>query len=163
MRLLHYITGFAAIAATLVGNAQAAGSGTLGVSANVLVKNSCAFKAGGTAALNFGTLDPSNNTDVTATAQRFLRCTGSAANVLLTLSHDSGQYETAAGANRMRHATDLTEFLPYTTNLPSGVYFQFVPTNVDLVMNVNGTVRAGDYRNARAGTYSDTISITVTP
>jgi spore coat protein U-like protein len=160
-RTVAALVAFLAVA--LATQAQAAGSSPLAVSANVLARTGCSWIAGGSTALNFGSLDPNSATDVTATAQPRLRCTGNSASVLISLTHDSGLYETGPGANRMRHSTTTTEFLPYTTNLPNGVFLQFVPTNVDLQMNLTGTVRATDFRSARVGTYNDTITFTITP
>ena len=61
----------------------------------------------------------------------------------------------------MRHATQLSEYLPYTLsyNPSSGS----VPKNTDRNLNISGTVRGTDYQNAYAGNYSDTVILSINP
>jgi len=118
----------------------------------------------GTSALNFGNLDPSNPIDINASASVSFRCfrffNGQ---VTFFIGDDDGLYETAPDANRMRHATMMTEYLPYSFSLnpASGT----IPGNpfVNQTLNITGTVRGVDYQNTATGNYSDRVVITIEP
>jgi len=138
---------------------QAAGSGTLSVTATVLSKSNCKFTSG-TATLAFGSIDPSSTSSATASATFIFKCGGSAAIATWTVTAGDGLYSSGPGARRMRHATDTSEFIAYSLDLPaSGT----VPKNVDYTLTVNGTIAPADFQNAIAGAYSDTVAIDVTP
>lgn len=78
-----------------------------------------------------------------------------------SISDDDGLYETGPNANRMRHATILTEYLPYsfTLNPTTGT----VPRNVNQTLTISGMVRGVDYQDASVGAYSDTVVISIVP
>ncbi len=140
--------------------AFAANTSTVSVSATVVSKSNCKFRSA-TAALNFGILDPSNPVNKSVNTSINFRCAGSAPIATFFITDDDGLYETGLDANRMRHTTINTEYIPYTFTLnpTSGT----VPKNTDQTLSISGTVNGTDYQNAATGTYSDTVVITLTP
>lgn len=141
-------------------SALAGGTHTLAVSATILSKNNCQFTNAGPTALGFGTIDPSSTSPVTATASMTFRCTGSNLIATYFVTSDDGLYATGAGAPRMRHGTVLTQYLPYTLDLPQTAN---VPRNVVTTLTITGTVAVADFANAMAGAYADTVVMTMTP
>ena len=155
---------FAAILFLLLGPASArCESAAVFVSATVLSKNNCKFSNPSSLTLNFGVLDPGVPIppDSTARASIDFVCRGSAQLAAFGFTDDDGLYETGPNANRMRHSSVPTEYLPYTLSLDpaSGI----VPKNVPRTVTVSGTVRGADYQNAYAGSYSDSVVITLLP
>jgi len=140
--------------------AIAAGPNTLTVSATVLSKSNCKFNSA-SSTLNFGALNPLNSVDVTANASIIFVCRGSAPIATFFISDDDGLHETGPNANRMRHATVLTEYLPYDLTLSPTT--ATVPKNANQTLTVTGTVRAVDYQSAYVGSYADTVIITIAP
>ena len=124
----------------------------------------CTFFTAPTA-LNFGTLNPANNTDVIATSAVTIVCTTPpgcpGGNCAYTMMDNNGLYYGGAPpSHRMRNATVPTEFLPYEfTYTAVGT----VPRNVNTVFTFTGTVRASSYQNAYVGAYSDTVTVTINP
>lgn len=133
---------------------------TLSVTATVVSRNSCRFNTG-TSSLNFGTLDPGNPSDKTVSTSVTFRCGGSSPMATFFITHDSGLYETAADAPRMRNTTVTTEYLPYTLSLnpTSGT----VRRNTNRTLTISGTVQGTDFQNAYAGNYSDRVIISIEP
>jgi len=74
---------------------------------------------------------------------------------------DDGLNESGLNANRMRHTTILTEYLPYSFTLSptSGT----VPKNTDQTLTISGTVLGVNYQDASVGAYSDTVIISIAP
>jgi len=140
--------------------ALGAGSGNMAISATVLSKNQCKFNTAA-ATLNFGNLDPSNPVDVTASATFVFKCVGSDDPATFAMIDDDGLYETGPNANRMRHATDGAAYLPYgiSLNPTSGS----IPRNVNQNLTVTGTITGANYQTAIAGSYSDTVVISIAP
>ena len=140
--------------------AMAAGAHSISVSATILSKNNCSFTVAGPSVLAFGVIDPSTTSAVTASVSMTFRCTGSNPVATYFVSSDDGLYETGAGAPRMRHATDTSQYLPYTLNLPQSAS---VPRNVVQTLTITGTVAVAAFQNALAGAYADTVVMTMTP
>ena len=92
--------------------AYAADTEIVTVSATVLSKNNCKFNSA-TAALAFGTLESANPVNKTVSTTITFRCAGKDLNATFFISDDDGLHETGPNANRMRHATSLTEYIPY--------------------------------------------------
>jgi len=138
----------------------AADTHMVAVTATVLSKNECKFNSK-TATLNFGNLYPANPIDKTTSTSITFRCGGSAPNATFSITDDDGLYETGPDANRMRHTTVTTEYLLYslTLNPTSGT----VPKNTDQTLTITGTVKGVDYQDALAGSYSDTVVISIAP
>lgn len=139
---------------------DAADTSTVTVSATVISKNQCKFNSA-TAALAFGHLDPANPINKTVDTSITFRCMGSSPMATFFMSDDNGLYETGPNANRMRHTTIVTEYIPYTFTLSptSGT----VPKNIVQTLTISGTVNGTDYKDAATGTYSDTVVITLAP
>ncbi len=139
---------------------QARSTATLTVTATVLSQSNCRF-ATSTATLNFGTIDPAGLSAVSTATTVTFQCTGSAPFATFFISHDSGLHETAAHANRMRHTTVPTAFLPYQVSVSPQT--GTVVKNVDQTVTLTGMVQAIDYHNVRAGSYADTVVMTISP
>lgn len=137
---------------------QAAGGGTLVVSATVLSKNVCKFSV--TAATLSFTIDPSSTGAATASADFVFSCKGSSPVATWSISADDGAHPAGAGARRMQHASDTNEHIAYSLNLPAG---GSVPKNVDYTFTVTGTIAPAAFQDAIAGSYSDTVTLTLTP
>jgi spore coat protein U-like protein len=129
---------------------------TVNVSANVV--GTCKFTTA-SATLSFS-LDPSVGTDVTATATPSLEfwCTKGAS---YTVTDDDGIYETSSGQHRMKHAS-LDEYIPYSFNYTPTSGTGSGPAN-PITLSISGTVAYDDYANASAGSYSDTVKVTLRP
>lgn len=137
-----------------------AGSAALSVNATVLSKSICKLNSN-SSTVSFGTLDPGNPVDITANASIGFVCRGSAPIATFIVTDDDGLHETGPDANRMRHASVLTEYLPYRLTLAptSGT----APKNAPQSLVVTGTVQGIDYSNAYAGSYSDTVVVSLLP
>ena len=138
------------------GVAMAADTNTVTVTANVV--GTCRFNSAAST-LAFGGLDPSTGLDVNASTSTTFWCTK---NATYSVSDDDGLYETGANANRMRHATTLTEYIPYS--------FSYSPTTGTgngrtsaITLDISGTVTFANYQNAAAGDYADTVVVSITP
>jgi spore coat protein U-like protein len=123
--------------------------------------NSCGFQAKGLS-MSFGSLDPSSGANITrsvnAATLNANRVGDCSAGQTMQVSGGNGQYF-GGGSRRMSNGSD---FIRYSLSLPlsglpgpgNGTYVAFT---------FNGTVLGTDYANASAGTYSDTVVITVSP
>lgn len=123
--------------------------------------NSCAFQAKGLS-MSFGSLDPSSGTNITrsvsAATLNANRVGDCSAGQTMQVSGGNGQFF-GGGSRRLSNGSD---FIRYSLSLPvtgipgpgNGAYVAFT---------FNGTVLGTDYANASAGTYSDTVVITVSP
>lgn len=157
MKRLITKLGLAAAVILIAGQAYAAGTNTVAVSASVL--GTCKFNAGA-GALAFGAMDPALATDATAVPTNpTFWCTKNAA--IGPLTDDDGVNEIVANGNRMIGAT-YAEFIPYSmTYTPSAAVGAGKTTPI--ILTLTGTVLNADYVNASVDTYSDTVTITVNP
>ena len=160
LRRLAALALGAALAATTGLDAAASPTHTVAVGAVVITRNKCQFSNGGPTALSFGTIDPASTANATATATIGFRCSGSSPIAIYNVTSDDGQYETGAGAPRMRHATNAGEFLKYAINVPQS---GSVPRNTNQALTVTGTVLAADFQNALAGAYADSVVLSIAP
>jgi spore coat protein U-like protein len=149
----------AGMIAALPGVLQA-GTNTLTVTATVLSKSNCKIQ-NSAPTLSFGTINPAGSASATATATVTFKCAGSVPSATFLLSQDGGLHAIAPNVNRMQHATVPTQFLPYTISLslPTGTVLK----NVDQIVTITGTALVTDYQNVRAGTYTDTVVMTLSP
>jgi spore coat protein U-like protein len=142
-----------------------ADSNSVSVTATVVSRGTCWFTTE-TSGLNFGNLDPSNPVDVNASTSVIFRCWRGFIvwfPVTFFIADDDGLYETGANANRMRHSTDTTEFLPYSFSLdPTSGTVTGNPT-INRTLSISGTVRGVDYQDATMGNYSDTVVVSIEP
>ena len=136
--------------------AMAADTNTVTVTANVL--GTCRF-ASPTSTLAFGALDPGSGNPVNAATTTTFWCTSG---TLYTIADNDGLHELVADQNRMRHATDLAQFIPYTFSYnPAGGSGSGPGTPITL--NISGAVAFASYQNALPGDYSDTVVLSITP
>ena len=142
------------------GSSAGAETATIAVQATVLSKSQCKFDTKASI-LAFGSLDPANPLDVTATASIPFVCRGSAPVAVFAFSDDGGLYPSGPGRPRMRHATDTSEFLRYSIAFSPA--FGTAPKNAPQTLIVTGTVLGVDYPGARAGNYFDTLVVSILP
>ena len=138
----------------------AAGTHAVEVSATVLSQSVCRFTNSGPSVLAFGSIDPSSAGPLVTSVDTTFRCTGSDPVAIYTISSDDGQNPSGPGQPRMLHSTSPGQFLPYTLNLPQT---GSVPRNVVQTLTVTGTMTAAQFANASAGTYADTVVLTIEP
>lgn len=147
------------------GIGYAADASSVSVTATVVSRGTCWFNTE-TSSLSFGNLDPSNPVDVNATTSVTFRCLRGFLlwrQVTFFIGDDDGLYETGSDANRMRHSTIMTEYLPYSFHLhPTSGTVLGNPFNTYTV-SISGTVRGVDYQDATMGDYSDRVVISIEP
>lgn len=150
------ITVFIALAVLAAGGAAwAAGSNTLTVSANVAP--TCRFSAA-TSTLAFGALDPSTGGNVNGSSSTSFWCTKGVTTDLIT----AGLGLNPAGAVRQMRDSVSLDLIPYSLTLtPDGSTNQGPASTRTL--SISGTVLAADYTSKAAGSYSDTVTLTITP
>lgn len=135
-------------------NAFAADSGTVNINATVV--GTCKFTTN-TANINVS-LDPSTGGTVVGSNSLAFWCTKNAS---YTVSDDDGLYETGPNANRVFNSS-ANEYIPYS--------FTYTPTSGTgngpqnpITLSVSASFAQTDYQNASAGTYTDTVTISVNP
>lgn len=141
----------AALSLTLAAGIAAADTQSVSVTASVT--GVCKFNTGQTPVLAFGAIDPTGSAAKTASVDVLFKCTkGQSATVAAT----GGLSRTLAGPS--------SSSMPYTVTLTgasaTGAGFG---SSTDLTLTVGGSVAVADYQNATVGSYTDTISLTVTP
>jgi spore coat protein U-like protein len=148
------------VAVMLVPLAAHAAPASFNVTATVLSKSICKFNTA-TSALAFGNLTPGSGVPGAGTALFNFVCNGSAANATFVITADDGLYSTGPGARRMRHATDVAQFIAYSINL--NPVTATVPKGAVQVLTVTGSIAPAAYNPAIAGAYADTVIISITP
>jgi spore coat protein U-like protein len=136
--------------------APAAMAATTTVPVSATVVGTCQFNSSGSVSF---TLDPSSAADATGTvsAQPRFWCTNGTS---YTISDDFGVNEATPGS-APRRMTDGTNFIPYSfTYTASGTG---AGKNSPITMDISATVLNADFVNAVAGTYTDTVTLTITP
>lgn len=127
------------------------------VAASVTAK--CAFTQAAGQQLNFanttGGIDPTLGTNATALTTITYKCTtGQSPTFTLAGAHDTtGTHHVVNGANS----------IVYTTTFVSGGAGSGFATGTDKTLTLNGTITSTQYSGAPAGTYIDTLTVTVTP
>jgi len=144
----------AAMAILFVSVTAAVAADTANVAVNATVVGACKFNSGGT--IDF-TLDPSIGGDVNgAVTQPQFWCTKNAS---YTITDDNGLNDSGT-TYQMKHAS-LADVIPYSfvytaTGTGSG-------PGTPITMNITSTVLSADYLNVAAGSYSDTVTLTINP
>ena len=136
---------------------------TLGltVGAQILTKSNCKFDSRALV-LDFGIIDPVSTATATASLNSSITCNGGKSKVVtVVFGLGAGSYDSAPNARRMRHATTLTEFLPYTLRLTPAS--DTTDKNGTLAFTVDGAILASQFQNVMAGNYTDTVTISVSP
>lgn len=150
MKRILLIVAIAMIAFS--GVAMAGDTATVTVSANVV--GTCKFLSSGSVSFS---LDPSAGGNVSGTVtQPTFWCTKGTS---YTITDDDGLNESGT-THRMKHATN-DEYIPYTFSYTSAGTGSGRTTTV--TMNIASSVNEADYQNASAGSYSDTVTLTITP
>ncbi len=130
------------------------------VQATVLSNSNCRFRTA-TATINFGNIDQSVGGVITSSSIIQIRCGGAAPVATFVITDDDGLYETGPDQNRLRHSTDSTQYITY--------FFSASPTTGTIARNTNANITlsasidSDDLSNAIAGTYTDTITLSITP
>lgn len=149
------------VAGILLASSAEAGDGAMvSVSATVLSKSSCKFTTS-TASIPFGSMDAAMSADRVVSATLDYRCQGSAPVAAFAFSTDDGLNKAGPGLPRMRHATVLTEYLPYSLGLSpsSGI----INKGVVGTLTLTGTVTPANVANAVSGSFSDTVTVMLLP
>ncbi len=136
----------------------------LSVSATIVSKHNCRFSSTA-AALPFGSLNPLIQSDVLRSTTVEFVCSGNPHLPVYFAIAENGGLHRSGGSNRMRHAdgslAGASAFIPYTLSLsPSS---GSVGHNARQLLTITGTVAGSAYRSAPAGSYADTVTITITP
>lgn len=154
MRKHLVLTMVLGLVLVLGGVAMAADTATVGVSANVL--GTCKF-INKTGSMAFGDLDPSSGADKTASVtQPTFWCTKG---TNYTISDDLGLYEVGT-QRKVKHAS-LADVIPYSmTYTTTGTGNGRTGT---LTTDIAGTIAFADYQNASAGSYADTVTLSINP
>jgi len=143
----------AAILICASGLASAADSTSLAVSATII--GTCKFSAASTPLAFGGAIDPSGSATLSPTASVLYKCTKNTASLGITGT---------AGAHTMNttpaNATPLSYTLAISGDTSTGLGFG---AGNDLTATVTGTMTQAQYQNAIAGSYSDTVTLNITP
>lgn len=136
------------------GAGLAGDTNTLTVSASVTA--TCKFSSA-TSTLDFGALDPSSATNPSATNTTTYWCTkGTVASTAANL----GAYE--GGGSRRLKGPGAGDLIPYSLSLSGGTQIG-AGKSTPLTLTMSGGINNADYINATAGSYSDTVTLTITP
>lgn len=148
MKKLLVIAAIAALTA-MAGTAMAAATADLDVSATVIA--SCSMTGG---SLAFGELDPTNPVEKTSNSNGVtVTCTNGTTYAL------AGNDGINADGTQKRLTDGSGNYIPYTVTIPgsgSG-------TGLAVGVTIGGTIAANTYNTAPAGSYTDTIELSVTP
>lgn len=117
--------------------------------------------------MNFGNLDPSaainvSNVPVQEATLNSARWGDCAPALTMSMTADSGLH--FSGSRRMKRISPVpsNDYIPYYLSaLPTGVPSPGVGSYVTFTFT--GTVFGSDYADVPAGTYEDTVQVTVTP
>lgn len=120
----------------------------------------CKWQATGGMELGFGILDPSNAvsksavlTAISLNSEKAGDCNPTNQTMVITATNGNN----FSGSRRM---TNGTSFIPYALTLPT----QNRPgNNTYIAIVLSATVQGVDYQDATAGSYQDTVTITVSP
>ena len=159
--------GLIAAALVFLSAPASAAKNTLTVSARVLNKTGCSFVLPATA-MNFGNIDPSLNSNATATANIVILCKGNPGTTGITIARDAGQ-NVLTNSLRMQNSSSPGNFLPYTLNLAGAtwtvglVIVGSITNNSNFSFALGGIVLPVDYKNAVLGPYTDNLVLTITP
>jgi len=137
------------------GAAWAADSNTLTVQASVV--GTCMFTGTKTSTLDFGAIDPSAAGPIPASGSTQFWCTKG----VTTDAISAGNGGNHDGTSR-RMAGPGGDFIPYSLILaaPSGTNAGPLSPRT---LNFSGSIVAADYAVVSAGSYSDTVTLTLTP
>jgi len=155
-----------ALAAFATSASAVAGSATANMSVTASVTNSCTISAG---ALSFGAYDPTSNTDASGSATLTLDCTKDAS-ATITLdqgSNPTGASTDAAPERQLGNGTDYIAYFlyqdaGYTTAWGNTAGTGAGYTGTGSSGNVTVYAKAAKNQNVSAGSYTDSVTATVT-
>lgn len=122
----------------------------------------CEFQARGLS-MSFGTLNPSSGANATAIVSAATLNANQAGDCHnnLRMTIDGGDGQSFNGSRRLRNAAG-TDFIPYTlVGLP--LQDRAPGNNKYINFTFSGVILWSSYADASAGSYSDTVMISVTP
>ena len=141
-------------AASLLGNTSALAADTANVAVSATVVGTCKFTSGGSAAF---VLDPSIGGNVSGTVtQPVFWCTKGAT---YSITDNDGANKSGV-IQRMKHSA-LAEYIPYSFTYTAAGAGTGPATPI--TMDIASSVVASDYLNASAGSYADTVILSITP
>ncbi len=151
----------AAVAAIIVliwltGAGMAFDTNTVTVQASVV--GTCKFQAPKTSTLNFGSLDPSAGSDVTGSTTTQFWCTKGV--ISDAFAAENGLHYD--GAKRNMQDAVSGDVIPYTLGLSKDLNSNEGPT-APRTLTISGSILGTDYTGKTAGSYSDTVTITLNP
>ncbi|NJD63581.1 MAG: hypothetical protein FIA93_12795 [Deltaproteobacteria bacterium] len=150
-----FTAAFAVALIAMAGYGMASDTNTLTVQASVL--GTCKFVST-TSTLGFGALDPSAGTDVNGSSTTQFWCTKGVA----TDAVSAGNGLNFVGGKRGMKDAVSGDVIPYTLSLAKDGLSNGGPT-VPRTLTIAGNVLGADYTGKAAGSYSDTVTITITP
>lgn len=142
-----------------VGLAAALDTQNLTVSASV--SGVCKFTAG-TPTLDFGAIDPSGTAAIPATASAVsYKCTKGTLATGVTANDGLN----VSGTTKRMKGPGAADFIPYTLTISGGTATGdgFGTGSTTKPVTITGSIAAGDYQNATAGAYTDTIVLSINP
>jgi len=139
----------------MAGSGMASDSNTLTVTASVA--GTCKFGST-TSTLGFGSLDPSVGTDVNASNTTQFWCTKGVTTDVVS----AGNGNNYAGGQRGMKDTVSSDVIPYSLSLTKDLNLNAGPS-APRTLTLAGTVLGADYTGKTAGSYSDTVTISITP
>ena len=139
----------------LSGIAMAGDSITVNVTANVV--GTCKFSTG-PSTLNFGSLDPSVVSDVNVSTTTQFWCTKGVTTDNITAGN--GQHYTGGKRNMLDSVSN--DLIPYTLTLTKDGSSNAGPS-APRTLTISGTVAGSDYTDKSAGSYPDTVVLTIAP
>ena len=140
----------------MAGIAFAADTNTLTVTASVT--GTCKFVAPKTSTLDFGALDPSIGNNVNASTTTQFWCTKGVTTDVISAGNGSHY----VGASRNMQDPVSNDLIPYTLTLAKDGNPNAGPTS-PRTLTISGQVLGTDYAGKSAGSYSDTVIISINP
>ena len=135
----------------ITGFAHAAGSDSFTLDVSAEVASTCKITTSGPYTLHFS-LDPSSQQDATATTSTVgFWCTEG---VVFSITDDGSGSHALAGPD----ANPIPYSLAYTPSLTAGAG----PVQ-PILLTIDGTVAYSAFANKKAGTYTDTVIVTISP
>ncbi|MFC5496174.1 spore coat U domain-containing protein [Caenimonas terrae] len=160
MQPIRFALSRALVFAALAGMYAVAFADTQNLSVTATITSQCRFSSVATT-MSFGAaVDPSAAGPISGalTVPVTYKCTKGVTPG--TLSADSGLWN--SGGNRMKDATS-GDFIPYTLTVGAAVAGTGFGSGQDKTFPITGQIVAASYQNVSAGTYNDTVVLTVAP
>jgi hypothetical protein len=155
----NYRTTLKTVSAVLLacnaGFAAAADTQTLAVTATV--SGICKFSAASTP-LAFGAIDPTSGSNATVSANVKYKCTKGTASAGVTAT--GGLTRTMTGVAPLAATDTLAYALAISGDTQTGTGFG---SGQDLTLAVTGTITPTQFQNAAAGSYSENVTLNITP